>query len=82
VVTETRASLTRRQAIGLPNASLAAIDVHERRQPLLADGAERRARVACLASPGGFTNKTGVAETVIAAREADGGWRLAGYFIK
>jgi hypothetical protein len=29
-----------------------------------------------------FPNKTGVAETVIATREADGVWRLAGYFIQ
>lgn len=29
-----------------------------------------------------FANKTGAAETVIALREADGAWRLAGYFIK
>lgn len=29
-----------------------------------------------------FSNKTGLAETVIATRESDGSWRLTGYFIQ
>lgn len=29
-----------------------------------------------------YSNKTGVAETVVAARESDGTWRLTGYFIQ